>query len=47
MKSLNKEEMMNIKGGGLSAWAIAGIGALLVFLSGVIDGFARPLACNK
>lgn len=45
--NLNKEEMKKINGGGLSVWGILGIGTLLVFLAGAIDGFARPLSCNK
>lgn len=45
--NLSKEEMLKINGGGLSVWGILGIGTLIVFLAGAIDGFARPLACNK
>lgn len=47
IKSLNKEDLLKINGGGVSAWAVFGIGAALVFIAGVIDGFVRPLACNK
>jgi len=46
MQSLNKEEMLKITGGGISAWGLFGIGALITFLAGVIDGFVRPPACN-
>ena len=46
MKVLNNEEMLKVKGGGMSAWAIFGIGAAIVFIAGVIDGFVRPLKCN-
>lgn len=46
MKVLNKEEMLKISGGGISAWAFFGIGAAIVFIAGVIDGFVRPLKCN-
>ena len=45
--NLDLESMKKISGGGVSVWAIFGIGSLVVFLAGVIDGFARPLACNK
>jgi len=38
MKVLNNEEMMNIKGGGISAGLKALIGGAIVFLLGVIDG---------
>ena len=44
---LKKEEMLKINGGGISAWGILGIGALVVFIAGAIDGFARPFACHK
>ncbi len=47
MNNLTKEEMKQIKGGGISVWAIVGIGALVTFLAGVIDGIVRPLDCNK
>ena len=46
MKVLNKEEMIKVNGGGVSAWAIFGIGAAIVFIAGIIDGFVRPLKCN-
>ena len=38
MIKLNKNELMNVNGGGFS------IGA--GFLIGVIDGYVRPLKCN-
>lgn len=46
MKTLQVEEMKNITGGGITAWGAVGIGALLTFLAGVIDGIARPLKCH-
>lgn len=45
MKNLTKEEMKNINGG-ISVMGFFGIGSLITFLAGVIDGFARPLKCN-
>lgn len=47
MQILKKEEMLTIQGGGISPWVIFGIGTLLSFLAGVIDGFTRPLSCNN
>lgn len=47
MVELQKEELLQIKGGGVSVWGILGIGTLLVFLAGVVDGFARPLTCHS
>ncbi len=46
MKKLEIEEMKSIMGGGISAWGIVGIGALLTFLSGLVDGLARPFKCH-
>ena len=46
MNKLQIEEMKNITGGGITAWGAIGIGALLTFLAGVVDGFARPFKCH-
>lgn len=44
MKELNKKELMKVNGGG---WGIGlAIGAGIIFLIGVIDGYTRPLKCN-
>ena len=47
MNVLSNEELMMVKGGGISAAVLAGIVAAGIFLIGVIDGILRPLACNK
>ena len=47
METLKKNEMMRIKGGGITGWVIVGIGALAVFLAGVIDGFVNPKKCSN
>lgn len=44
---LNKEELMNIRGGSISFGVAALIGAGVAFIIGIIDGFTRPLKCNK
>ena len=44
---LTKSEMMNISGGAISAWGVAGIVGAVIFIIGVIDGYVRPLACQK
>jgi len=44
MKTLKNEELKKIQGGGLGACLL--IGAGVVFLIGVIDGYTRPLKCN-
>lgn len=41
MKQLNKKELKQITGGGISWGAILGIGAGLTFLVGLIDGLNR------
>lgn len=46
MKNIEENKLENIKGGGISAWGVFGIGALVAFLSGVLDGIARPSRCN-
>lgn len=43
---LEKKELMAIKGGGVSIGLCTLIGAGIVFLIGVIDGYVRPLKCN-
>lgn len=45
MKSLNNEEMLEVKGGASKlVWGI--IGGALVFIIGVIDGIVNPRKCN-
>ena len=46
---LENNELMNIIGGGTSKKIGLGIifAALGSFIVGIIDGFLRPLACNK
>ena len=47
MKKLNNEEMISIKGGGISSTFIWGIiGGAVVFLIGVLDGIVSPKKCN-
>lgn len=44
MEKLNKEKLLNVQGGGVGLAFL--IGAGVVFLIGVIDGYMRPLACH-
>ena len=44
MDKLKDNELMNINGGGVGLGFV--IGAGIVFLIGVIDGFVRPLSCH-
>ena len=44
MEKLNNKELKKISGGGLGLGIL--IGAGIIFLIGVIDGYIRPLKCN-
>lgn len=44
MEKLNDKELKKISGGGLGLGIL--IGAGIIFLIGVIDGYIRPLKCN-
>jgi len=44
---LTKEEMLLITGGGIN-WTLLGLLATgVTLLAGIIDGYLRPLKCNK
>ncbi len=44
---LDKNELLEVKGGA-AKWFIVAVGGMIVsFLIGVFDGYHRPLACNK
>lgn len=45
MQQLTKKELMNINGGGIGTLLL--VGAVVVFVIGVIDGIVRPLACRS
>ena len=44
MKKLNEKELNEVSAGGFGLGLL--IGAGIVFIIGVIDGYMRPLACN-
>ncbi len=46
MEKLSNYEMKKINGGGISVLGFFGIGTLITFFAGIIDGFVRPLKCN-
>lgn len=46
MKKLEKNELIKVNGGGMSLGLGLLIGAGVVFIIGLIDGFVRPLSCN-
>ena len=43
---LTNNEMLSINGGLVSWSVIALIGAAISFITGIIDGYLRPLKCN-
>ena len=43
---LKDQELNEIVGGGLSYSVLAMLGAIGVFIAGVVDGILRPLKCN-
>ena len=46
MQKISIEDLKKITGGGMSFGIGALIGAGVVFLIGLLDGFVRPLKCN-
>ncbi|NLL01835.1 MAG: class IIb bacteriocin, lactobin A/cerein 7B family [Mollicutes bacterium] len=44
---LTDTELLNIKGGAVSWGLVALVGGLLTILAGIVDGYLRPLSCNK
>ena len=48
MTKLSNDELESIKGSGIS-WSIIGlaISGIISFIIGVVDGFKRPLKCNR
>lgn len=47
MRYLNETELKDINGGGFGFGIIIGIGAIIAFAIGIIDGFSRPFPCRK
>jgi hypothetical protein len=47
MIKIQNEELSDIEGGGFSIGAILAIGGIVTFFIGIIDGYVRPLKCNK
>ena len=46
MKKLNDSELKKVEGG-MTAWMAVGIGLMVAFVSGVLDGIARPMKCHN
>ena len=43
---MSNEELIKIKGGGISVGFGLFLGGIVTFLIGIFDGYFRPLACN-
>ena len=46
MECINNEKLAEIKGGAFNWGILAGIGAAISFIIGVIDGWVNPQKCN-
>lgn len=47
MNKLNEEQLKEIKGGSID-WGIATIiSGIVMFISGIFDGYVRPFACRS
>ena len=44
---LNDNELNNVYGGGVKLGWYAAIGGFITLVVGIIDGYLRPLSCNK
>ena len=47
MEKMTFDKMKEIKGGGINLGLVAGIGAALSLLVGIIDGIMNPSKCNN
>ena len=50
MQKITNEELINITGGGKKGvWGVVGavLGIIGTLIAGIIDGYLRPLPCNK
>ncbi len=46
MYELTDKQLINVVGG-IGVWGMVSIVGIVVFLIGIIDGFVRPLKCNR
>lgn len=47
MKKIDNNKLKEIKGGGINWSLAAGVGAIVSFLIGIVDGMINPKACNR
>lgn len=46
MKKLDEKELRTIKGGSIDFGIAAIISGIVMFISGIFDGYIRPFACR-
>ena len=44
---MSSEELLAIKGGVSKGIILGAVGVLITFMIGLVDGYVRPLTCNK
>ena len=44
---LSKNELFNITGGSVNWTVVSIIGTVVSFIAGIVDGYLRPISCNK
>lgn len=44
---LTNKEMYQVSGGGISWGLVAGLGAAIVYLIGIISGYTNPSKCSN
>lgn len=47
MNKMNNEQLQEVKGGGINWSMMAGIGAVVSLVIGIIDGLINPKKCNS
>lgn len=45
MKKIDNKKLKKIEGGGIGWYVV--LGGVITFLIGAVDGYLRPLSCNK
>lgn len=47
MSEISEDNLVRITGGGANVWIGVAIAAIVVFISGVIEGITNPGRCNE
>ncbi len=46
MKKINNDNLKKIRGGAVNWGMLAGVGAFVSFVVGLVDGYIHPKKCN-